>query len=50
MLTLTNELYIEPGETNDGSSSKVANEGLPRVDWSFSVYGNDFSHSYEPAP
>lgn len=47
MLILTNGLYIGPREAQNGSILEVANKGLHKFDWSFPVYGDDFSHSYK---
>lgn len=48
MPTLINGMYTGLDEVQEGSSLEVANEGLPKVNWNFSVYGDSFSHTYRP--
>lgn len=47
MCALTDRIYIRSMEAQKGNSLEVANEGLLEVDQTFSVYDDDFSHSFE---
>lgn len=47
MLTWIDGMYIEPKKVQDSSNPKVANKELLDIDWTFSVYSDDFSHSDE---
>lgn len=43
-------VYMGPRKTNKGHSPEIANEGLPKVDWSFPIYNEDFLYSYKSVP
>lgn len=47
MPALINRVYTRPGEAQDSSNLEIASERLLETDWTFSIYGDDFSHSYE---